>query len=761
MNKAITDGVLLTPPVFANGLAVWSSGDGTPGSATYFDAPNAAFVPSDANFAGCLELLKTQATQKLRYMGETPLLPGCYLRVTVRVKAISGNLPNVRIAAWAGGAGGVAVTGIPLSAPSVSLTEYGKVYEISAIVGAGTRNGVDLVWGADPLYGHFGLDLTGANGGVVRVDDIEIEDITSAFLRDMMGWVDVKDYGAIGDGVHDNTSAFEAADAAAAGRRVVIPQGVYHLSGDVTFDNHTLFEGQITQAADKVLILRQDFDLPSYIEAFGDEALAFQKAFQALLNNSDHESLDLGGRKVSLTAPIDMQAAVPNKTSYATRRVIRNGQLEAQSGAAWTTTEQSSQASYDAADPRTLSGVANVANIAVGSLVLGAGVGREVYVMARDIAAQTLTLSAALYDAEGIATYTFRRFKYLLDFSGFDHLSKFVLSDIEFQCNGIASGVMLAPTGIIMHLRDCFFTRPKDRGLTSIGTGCQGMLVDRCQFLSAEDALPVAQRVSIGLNVNANDIKLRNNRATRLHHFAVLGGRNHLIIGNHFFQGDDVAGGIRSAGLVLMESHSSCIITGNYVDNCSIEWTNEQDPTPDFSSGFSFSALTLSDNVFLCSDVASWFSYLVVRPHGTGHFVSGVSITGNKFRSTSGEIERVDRVDTSFAALDLDRMKNVTMEGNSFHGVGQPSFNPVRVSHDQNTAAATWDVSFDQVLPFGGRTRAVDAIVQTGPARTTSNLIRYDTPYVLTAQGAGQTHVHLKWPLPVTGAVDVIARMDG
>ena len=106
MNKAITDGVLLTPPEFEGGLGVWSSGDGTPGSDTYANAANAAFVPADQDFGGCLELLKNSGTQRVRYMGETPLLPGCYLQMKARVKAISGNLPSVRIAGWAGGAGG-------------------------------------------------------------------------------------------------------------------------------------------------------------------------------------------------------------------------------------------------------------------------------------------------------------------------------------------------------------------------------------------------------------------------------------------------------------------------------------------------------------------------------------------------------------------------------------------------------------------------------------------------------------------------------
>ncbi|MFT5616600.1 MAG: hypothetical protein ACI8Q6_003905, partial [Granulosicoccus sp.] len=170
MNKAITDGVLLMPPAFESGLGVWSSGDGTPGSDTYSGAANAAFEPADQDFGGCLELLKTQSVQQLRYMGETPLLPGCYLQIKVRLKAVSGNLPNVRIAGWAGKAGGNHVSGVIEVGPTTTIASYGDVVEISAIVGAGLRGGVDMVWGGDALYGHFGLDLTGATGGVVRID---------------------------------------------------------------------------------------------------------------------------------------------------------------------------------------------------------------------------------------------------------------------------------------------------------------------------------------------------------------------------------------------------------------------------------------------------------------------------------------------------------------------------------------------------------------------------------------------------------------
>jgi len=243
----------------------------------------------------------------------------------------------------------------------------------------------------------------------------------------------------------------------------------------------------------------------------------------------------------------------------------------------------------------------------------------------------------------GTQTYTFKKFKYMLDFSGFNKISKLGIDDVELRCNGRASAITLAPGGIAFGLLECFVSQPKDRGITSIGGGCQAMLIDNCQFLSNEDSLTVPNRVSIGLNANANDLKPRNCRATRFKHFAVIGGSNSVIIGNHCFQGDVVDNGVRNAGLVLTETYNSANITENYVDNCFMEWSNERDPTPDFTSGFSFSALSITDNVFLSGGVALWFSYVVIKPHRVGHFLNGMTITGNKFRSINGFIDRAER----------------------------------------------------------------------------------------------------------------------
>jgi len=760
MNKAITDGLVLTPTPYANGLDVWSSGDGTPGSDTYQNATNALFVAADQDFGGSLELLKTQNTQKLRFMGQTPILPGCYLRVSTKVKAISGNLPSVRVGGYPALGNGTRVSGVPEFSAFTTLESYGEVVEISAIIGTGARGGVDMVWGAEPVYGHFGIDLVGPNGGIVRLDDIQIEDVTSVFLRDMVSLVDVTDYGAIGNGNTDNTAAFEAANAAANGRTVFVPEGNFRLASDVTIDTPVKFEGRVSMPSTAVLLLRRNFDLPTYIEAFEDEELAFKKAFQALLNNSDHESLDMGGRKVNVTEPLDMQSAVPDRDAYATRRIIRNGQLEAADSAAWNTETFTSVATYATNNPFTLTGVSNVASIPIGSLVEGNGVGREVYVRDKSLARQEITLNKPLYDAEGQQTYTFRKFKYLIDFSGFNTLSKFGLADIELQCNDRCSGIMLARGGITFAIRDSFISRPADRGITSVGTGCQGMLVDQCQFLSAEDALAVPARRTIGFNTNTNDVKIRNNRATRFRHFGLLGGGNNIFTGNHFFQGDGVANGVRSAGIILASTSVGTIISNNYIDNCFIEWTNEHDQIPAFNGGFSFSALSVSDNMFLSGDVAPWFSCVVVKPYGAGHFLNGVSITGNRFRSINGTIDRAERVDTSFAGLDLTRCQNVVMTANSYLGVEIEVSNPALIDHTQVNEESAWIIEGAGKLPFEGEARNVDSIMPLGGIRNSNNVRQYDMPYADTSRGANRDQIQLVWPTEVRGRVMATVRMD-
>ena len=759
MNKAITDGLVLMPPPFSAGLNLWSREDGVPGSASYQGQPNAALVTNDQDFAGCLELQKTEATQKLRSFAQTPIQPGLYLRVTARVKAVSGNLPSVRIAAWAGDLAGANVAALVQTGPAVALTSYGQVVTISAIISPASRTGVDLPWSLQAVYAHVGLDLTGANGGVVRIDDIVVEDVTNIFIRKLMDWVDVRDYGALGNGTSNDAAAFLAADAGAQGREILVPSGVFRLTSDVTINSRIRFEGTLSMPANRKLTLTRNFDLDTYGQAFGSELEGFKRALQALFYFTDYVTLDLSGRRVDIPEPIDV-AALAGITSFSNRRVVRNGSLNAVAGPGWTTEDVTSVATYSAAQNTTLTGVANVANIKIGSLVLGTGVGREVYVTATNVGAGTVTISQPLYAAVGTRNYTFRRFKYMLDFSGFGLLSRFELEDIEFNCLGIGSGVLLPMAGNTQRFMSCSFNRPLDRGISSAGSGCQGMFVDMCQFLSNEQSVPAVDRTTIAMNVQANDTKIRNNRIVRFAHFAVMNGTGHLIHANHFFQGDSSSAGVRRAGLVFTQTNVSTVVTGNYVDNCFIEWGNEHDSEPQENGEFSFGGLNIVGNVFIASDTSPAFRWIVVKPYGAGHFFSGLSITGNSFRCFGNIVDRVDMVDTSFAGLDFTRARNVRVEGNSFNNVGQWIINPVQVMHTQNTAAETWNVSAGGFVPFGGRIRMVEAVAPEGMISTAANAARYVFPYSVPGTGAGGNEAQVRWGEAVKGKALVTMRMD-
>jgi polygalacturonase len=64
--------------------------------------------------------------------------------------------------------------------------------------------------------------------------------------------VDVRDYGALGDGTIDDRSAFIAADKAAAGREILVPSGSYFIGRSLTLHAPVSFEGTLSMAEKSV-----------------------------------------------------------------------------------------------------------------------------------------------------------------------------------------------------------------------------------------------------------------------------------------------------------------------------------------------------------------------------------------------------------------------------------------------------------------------------------------------------------------------------
>lgn len=139
-----------------------------------------------------------------------------------------------------------------------------------------------MVWGSEPTYGHFGLDLTAASGGIVRIDDSEIQDVTSLFHREMINVVDMRDYGALGDDQTDNYNAFVATDQAANGRQLLVPERIYHITRGLSLSAPVQSQGQLVMPDDAPLVLSKSYNLSTYIDAFKSKELAFKKSLSGV-----------------------------------------------------------------------------------------------------------------------------------------------------------------------------------------------------------------------------------------------------------------------------------------------------------------------------------------------------------------------------------------------------------------------------------------------------------------------------------------------
>lgn len=171
----------LMPPDFGEGLEDWSYGDGSPASGSYDTAANARLVEDDPDFGTCLELRTAAAVQRLRYMGEVPVRPGHYVEISARLKAMRGQLPLVRVSAFAGGRRGHRVAGLPEVGPVVALGAHGTVFEVSAVIGPERRRGVHLVWSGAVLFAHAGIDILSQGGSVVRVERVAVREVTRRY----------------------------------------------------------------------------------------------------------------------------------------------------------------------------------------------------------------------------------------------------------------------------------------------------------------------------------------------------------------------------------------------------------------------------------------------------------------------------------------------------------------------------------------------------------------------------------------------------
>lgn len=119
------------------------------------------------------------------------------------------------------------------------------------------QNGAQVVYSAsaaDGFYGVVAADLaneTDQDLGTGMVGWIYSDGVgpVGSTLHDRLsrGWIDVKDFGAVGDGTANDQFAFYIAAGTAAGRAVLVPKGIYNVpAGDFSAHRFYSFDGATT-----------------------------------------------------------------------------------------------------------------------------------------------------------------------------------------------------------------------------------------------------------------------------------------------------------------------------------------------------------------------------------------------------------------------------------------------------------------------------------------------------------------------------------
>jgi len=540
-------------------------------------------------------------------------------------------------------------------------------------------------------------------------------------------------YGAIGDGVADDRAALAAADAAAIalGAPLVITK-VHRIASDLTFTagSNVIFEGgsikpdsgvalgfSATAAVAKVSG-KPAFDLtvagslrttstdlrgpalkisdyiPSNMSTAADAG--FKAALKDLFNLT-YYSLDLEGRKIVLDAPLDM-ATITGLTSKADWRRITNGKITPSSSFPAVSTVTKTTDCDMTAGSEVITNITSTADLLAWMEVSGTGIPRSTFVKSVDSSTQvTLTRKAMTTGAN--RTLVFKRHRFIFDFTGFTVLNRFTFDSLNFDLDELASGYLGSQADDIIEFRGCRIVRPETYGICQPDAG-GGLVVDGCDFLTADSAVAPGSRTRIGIACNG-DCRIINNRLAYFKHALIVRAGSAQVIGNHPFSGMSTAS-VHTAGMIFQQA-SRHTITGNYIDNGWLEFTNE---TFAYNPAADIGGATVVGNFFTVLASAATELFIVVAPYVANSSFRDLNISGNFFQPllTGGAVAltKVTGYDATNGSVDNNTIESIFMQGNLFNNVTTRQENPATAKFQSLTpwGHTTGSASFTGKMPF-------------------------------------------------------------
>ncbi|HBP27952.1 MAG TPA: hypothetical protein DD666_00870 [Advenella kashmirensis] len=238
-----------------------------------------------------------------------------------------------------------------------------------------------------------------------------------------------------------------------------------------------------------------------------------------------------------------------------------------------------------------------------------------------------------------------------------------------------------------------------------------------CEVTVESCKLNGRDRLGDGIRLLGTDNEIRGNLVSGCDVGIYIGGSTG-IFNNHPY----------ACNTAIWDKSGYSIITGNYIDNCPLRTSVNQQ-----------NAKIISNNKFLCVNTDDYIEQgaIVAHPDAANRILRNIQITGNSFYSPAGVI-KMTAVNTAGGTLG-GNSSGFYMVNNVAQGIGEQSSQPKH--HAPISASASASVDFTGRTPFGLRP-------YRGNAYLAKNLVGSSVPAVTSY-------------LPTTNAIDVILSEPG
>lgn len=405
-------------------------------------------------------------------------------------------------------------------------------------------------------------------------DSSFVQDGTGAVTRTMQDkardLISVKDFGAVGDGATDDTSAIQAALAhAGTTKTVLIPNGNFVVTGNCVANSPVIFDGflTITSATVKFELKSQPIVLTDYRKIYmgsnwnvssADCSVALSRAVNELLTSFKYYTLDGEGWRAELQSEI--QVIPPTTGFYGQFKTIQNLQI-----------------------------------------ILKSGFGNR-------------------NSTSGIVTPNLNAFAFNVTGTAPSSVYGIIFENIQIYCAKNGSGISFnLPDNQESEINACRITNFYLKAITASNP----IRINGCNISGGDFGLYDADRTITGIEILNGDSEIIATTISYCKYGIVVQGESLLISDCHIFNGSTDN---KSAIIYVKDNMADLFINGCYLDNGPVLIERQL-------TYANFGRVHITDSLFTWSAYSRGNrSFVIAKPVGSNIPLRGITVTGCQFR---------------------------------------------------------------------------------------------------------------------------------